>query len=342
MVSYSELATALVRRIKAQEDALPLRNEECRSRFLLKSAPTSKVCLFFHGFTAAPYQFMPIGQAFFQLGYNVLIPRMPGHGQAGDWGRNNPPPLPEQPEIYQKFALQWFQIAQALGRQVVVGGLSGGGTLAAWLAFQRSQQIHRAVLFAPYLSGSNKVIDLFVRTSNNYHEWVDPEPTEKGRYGYNCFMVPALRTFLTMGQDVLNTANRVPAPPLFAISSESDIAVGNRDHRALFEMALKRQPKCWYHRFDQVLDIPHTMMTASEGNPYEHLLLTMAKAFVESDLSWAEVEEIAYRMTQGKTFNTVVTELQLAAKASRDMPAMITMVDKRSIVQSRNRPRRLG
>jgi hypothetical protein len=28
----------------------------------------------------------------------------------------------------------------------------------------------------------------------------------------------------------------------------------------------------------------------------------MIQAFVESDLTWAEVEEIAYRMTQNRTF----------------------------------------
>ncbi|MBE9179847.1 alpha/beta fold hydrolase [Oculatella sp. LEGE 06141] len=336
MVRYSELTASLINRIKVQEDALPLQNDGCRSRFLFKSAPTSKVCLFFHGFTAGPYQFDPIGKALFQAGYNVLVPRMPGHGQAGEWGRNNPPPLPEQAEIYQKFALQWLQVAQALGTKVVVGGLSGGGTLATWLAFQRPQQIDRTLAFAPYLSSSNKVIDLFVRNFNTYFEWVSADPNPKGKLGYGGFMVPALRVFLQMGKEILNQAARSPVAPLFIVSSESDMAVGNRDHRILFETALKHQPKCWYHRFDQVLDIPHTMMTQVEGNQYENLLITMSKAYIESDLTWAEVEEIGYRMTRGKTFNTAVSELNLGQRVSRDMPAMMTMVDKRSIVIARS------
>jgi len=41
------------------------------------------------------------------------------------------PPLPGDPETYQQFGLYWLQQAQALGKQVVLGGLSGG-TLAAY------------------------------------------------------------------------------------------------------------------------------------------------------------------------------------------------------------------
>jgi esterase/lipase len=338
MASYSEITMALLREAKAREDALPLRNENCRSHFLLKPNPTSKVCLFFHGFTAAPYQFMPMAEALFRAGYNVLIPRMPGHGQAGGWWRDNPPPLPTQAQDYQRFALAWLQQAQALGDRVIVGGLSGGATLAAWLAFQQPQQIDRALLFAPYLSCSSKVIELFIRYVGGYYEWTDPDPLHTC-VGYNGFTMPALRVFLDMGREVLSRARKSPAAPMFIVSSESDIAVGNAEHRALFEAALKSQPKCWYHRFDRILDIPHTMMTAAEGNPYQDLLITLSKAYIESDLSWAEVQEIGYRMTQGKTFNQVVAELKLSQRVSRDMPAMMTMVDKRSIVLAREAAR---
>ena len=178
-LSYPIGSVNLTQRIKSQEDKLPVKNAGCRSQFLLHKAPTSKVCLFFHGFTAAPYQFLPMGRTLYQAGYNVLIPRMPGHGQAGDWNRDNPPPLPTSPDTYKQFGLDWLQKAQTLGDRVVVGGLSGGGTLAAWLALERAQEVDRALLFASYLSSSNKVIDLFVKTFNTYFEWVDDTPPER-------------------------------------------------------------------------------------------------------------------------------------------------------------------
>ena len=331
---YSITAQDIVREAKVREASLPVRNEACRSVFFLQPKPTKKVFVFFHGFTACPYQFVPLGKALAQAGYNVLIPLMPGHGQAGDWNRAQPPLLPTDPQIYQQFGLLWLQKAQALGEKVSVGGLSGGGTLAAWLALERPQQIDRALLFAPYLSSGNPVIDLFVRRSKSYFEW--PVESEKEQFGYPGFFMPALRVFLTMGKDVLNRAQKRPAVPMFILSSESDRAVDNREHQALFQAVLKRQPKTWYYRFDRVLNIPHTMLTKAEGNKYQQLLITMVLAYVESNLTWEQVEEIAYRMSKGKTFNTVVAELNLSQQVSQDMPAMITMVDKRAIVEARN------
>jgi esterase/lipase len=327
MKNYFTFTTALVRQTRTHEDALLLMNENCRSRFFLQQRPSPKVCLFLHGFTATPEQFVPIGEAFFKAGYNVLIPLLPGHGLAGNWKGSHPPPLPEDPETYQQFGLYWLQQAQALGKQVVLGGLSGGSTLAAWLALERPQQIDRALLFAPYLSSSNKVVDLFVRILNIYFEW-KTEPG-KAHFGYDGFLMPALEVFLDMGRDVLNRAEKSVAAPMFIVSSESDRAVGNKEHQALFEAVLKFQPKSWYLCFDRVLHIPHNMMTFAEGNDYQNLLIAIAKAYVESDLTWAEVEEIGDRIAQGETFDTVVAKLNLSQRVSPDMVTMMTMRENR-------------
>lgn len=333
-IGYSIAANSLPLRTRFQEDRLPIRNDACRSQFLLHPAPTSKVCLFFHGFTAGPYQFLPMARAFYQAGYNVIVPRLPGHGQAGDWNGQNPPPLPEDADTYKKFALEWFRQAQGFGDQVVVGGLSGGGTLAAWLALEKPSQIDRALLFAAYLSSSNKVVDLFVKILSGYFAWQPEEPGPS--IGYKGFTFPDLRVFLEIGGDVLKRSRSAASPPMFVISTEADRAVSNPDHQTLFENLLPRQPKTWYYTFDRALNIPHTMMTKAEGNNWENLLNVMAKAFVQSDIAWADIEEIAYRMTQGKTCNQAVAELGLTSKASPDLPALMTMIDKREIVIKRN------
>ncbi len=339
MGDYSSTIAAITRQIAARERALPLLSEICRSQFFLHPKPTERVCVFFHGFTAAPHQFVPMAQTFYRAGYNVLVPLMPGHGRAGNWNRHNPPPLPINPVAYQDFALAWLQIAQQLGKQVVIGGLSGGGTLAAWLAMQCPRAIYRTMLFAPYLSSSNKVVDLFVQAFEGYFEWETARKSDISSAdvgGYAGFSLPALRVFLIMGQAVMQAARSQLASPLFIISSECDQAVGNHDHQALFELVHKRQPFTWRHRFSRALAIPHTMMTKAEGNQWETLVNVMAKAFVQSNLTWAEVEEIGYRMTRGKTFQAVVTELGWQSRVSPDMPAMMTMVDKRAIVEARN------
>lgn len=322
MSNYSTLAAAIIQHTTAREDALVLMND-CRSRFLLKPIPSAKVCLFFHGFTATPEQFVPIGEALFKAGYNVLIPLLPGHGLAGNWNADNPPPLPENQEIYHQFGLEWLQKAQSLGK-VVVGGLSGGSTLAAWLALECPDQIDRALVFAPYLSSSNKLVDLFVQIFNIYFEW-RTEPG-KAHFGYDGFLMPALEVFLDMGSDVLKRAEKDVTAPMFVVSSESDRAVGNKEHQALFEMVVKHQPKSWYYRFERFLNIPHNMMTQAEGNDYQNLLITIAKAYVESNLTWAEVAEIGDHIAQGKTFHTVISELNLAERVSPDLLTMVALV----------------
>ena len=328
--NYSKITATLSEQLRCCETELPLFDEACRSRLYLAPQPTSKIFLFFHGFTAGPYQFVPMAEALFKQGHNVVIPLMPGHGRAGHWNKDNPPPLLTDAKGYLKFALRWLQLARLMGDRVIVGGLSGGATLASWLMLEKADLVDRAVLFAPYLSSSNKVIDLFVEKVDTYFEW-----SKTMGPSYLGFPLPALRAILDIGRYVLKKGRKGPAAPFFIISSESDKAVGNRDHYALFEKALTYQPKCWYHRFDRVLDIPHTMMTTEEGNQYQDLLITMTQAFVDSDLSWDEVEEIGYRMTKGRTFNDVVGELELAGRAAPTMPAMMTMVDKWSIAVKR-------
>ncbi|WP_242030708.1 MULTISPECIES: alpha/beta fold hydrolase [unclassified Limnothrix] len=329
--NYRQVIGSMTQQVQTLEAKLPLKHPDCRSRFWLHDRPVQRVCLLFHGFTAAPYQFVPIGEALYRAGYNVLAPLMPGHGQAGKWNSQTPPPLPIDPKVYQDFGLEWVAKARTFGQQVSIGGLSGGGTLAAWLAQERPQEIYRALLFAPYLSSSSKVVDLFVSKTQGYFSWgKGAESSSFDRPGYPGFAVPALATMLKMGQQVLDRARRQPSAPLFVISSQSDQAVGIWDHRALWEDNRKRQPITWQLVFNRVLDIPHTMMTQEEGNRYASLLITLTQAFIESSLTWSDVEAIARRMMNSETFMDAATKLRLTDRVSVHMPAAMTLFDKRA------------
>lgn len=320
---YATQVDTLITRTRAREAALGLRDSTCYSRFFLHPAPTSKVILFFHGFTAVPEQFVPIAQVLFQDGYNVLIPLLPGHGQAGDWDRSTPPPLPENELIYQEFGLNWLEQAQSLGDAVIVGGLSGGSTLAAWLALESPQTIDRALLFAPYLSNSKKLLDWFVDRLNVYFEWQSgPDVTT---FGYKGFAVPALRVFLEMGKEVLKRAETSPAAPLLIVSSENDQAVGIQEHQDLFQAALRFQPRCWYYCFDRELDVPHNMMTQAEGNPYADRVIALAIAYVRSDLTWSEVQAIRQLIQQGYTVDQAIAQLSLDQHTTSEVAALITL-----------------
>jgi esterase/lipase len=131
MSDYSTITTKIIQQTKSIEDVLPIKNEACRSKLFFYPHPTPKVCLFFHGFTAGPYQFEPLDKALFEAGYNVLVPLQPGHEFAGNWNGDGPRPLPTEQKIYQDFPSFWPQTAQNLGQQIIVGGLSTGEILAA-------------------------------------------------------------------------------------------------------------------------------------------------------------------------------------------------------------------
>lgn len=289
MVKYSTTTAAILEQAKTREDALPIRNEKCRSKFYFHPHPTPKVFLFLHGFTAGPYQFDPLGQALFKAGYNVLVPLQPGHGIAGHWDGDNPPPLPEDPQVYKQFVLEWVQQAKQLGKQLFIGGLSTGGTLSAWLAQQYPQHIEKSLLFAPYLGGNNILVDWLVEVLPFYYEWLNKD--NPGNFGYDGFRIPALRLFLDIGEQVLDQAKTTSARPMLIVSSESDQAVNLQEHRELFEAVVQFQPNSWYYCFEKQKKIPHTMMTEAEGNHYIDQLITLAKTYVESDLTWDEVKE---------------------------------------------------
>lgn len=321
MADYSSWAAAIAREAKHHEAALTLIDEGCYSQLLLQEERPEKVFLLLHGFTATPAQFLPIGKTLFEAGHNVLIPLLPGHGLAGDWNGDNPPPLPEDFGPYRVFCQQWLDYAQHLGRQVYVGGLSSGGTLAAWLALEYWQRVARSLLFAPYLSGTNPLVNFAVRVFDIYFQWhSEPGVTS---FGYGGFAMPALRLFLDLGQEILERAEQEPMAPMFIISSKSDRAVSHHDHWELFRHAVQHQPKTWHHCFEKSLDVPHNMMTSAEGNGCVELLFEIVKAYVDSDLTWQEVEAIRDRVAQGESFDAVVSASDWSDRTS---PALKTLV----------------
>ncbi|MUG98426.1 alpha/beta hydrolase [Scytonema sp. UIC 10036] len=332
MSNYTTVINAIIQRTKAFEDDLPIKNNACRSKFFFHPHPTSKVCLFFHGFTAGPYQFEPIGKALFDAGYNVLVPLQPGHGAAGHWDGNNPPPLPTEVKVYQEFALYWLAVARTLGEQVMIGGLSTGGNLAAWLSLERPQEINKALLFAPYISGTNSLVDLFVEVLPIYIEWLNKD--NPGNFGYKGFRVPALRIFLEMGEETLNRVKTQPIAPIFTIVAESDCTIEREELQDLFKNTLQHQPKSWYFSVEKIFDIPHTMMTKSEGNQYQDLLITIAKAYIESDITWSELMAIGHQILQGKTFETAVETLNLTQRVSSDLSVLLAVINKKIIIDA--------
>jgi EAL domain-containing protein (putative c-di-GMP-specific phosphodiesterase class I) len=76
------------------------------------------------------------------------------------------------------------------------------------------------------------------------------------------------------------------------------------------------------------------MMTQAEGNKYQNLLITIAKAYVESDISWQELMGIGCQVVQGKTFESAVSELNLTQRVSPELSVLLAVMDKKIIIDA--------
>src|SRR5271154_1300134 len=86
-----------------------------------------------HGFTGSPQSMRGLAEALAAAGHAVELPRLPGHGTAIE-------------DMLTTGWEDWTATVQAAYRelaarcdQVVVAGLSMGGTLAIWLALQQPE-----------------------------------------------------------------------------------------------------------------------------------------------------------------------------------------------------------
>ncbi|MDB9744284.1 hypothetical protein OAA91_02025, partial [Fibrobacterales bacterium] len=95
---------------------------------LLEHGRKVKKCIVcFHGYTAAPEQFVELGKKLFEMGYNVYIPRLFLHGFPQKSKDTSSLTLTR----LQEHLARSIEVAEGLGEKVSVVGLSLGGVLSA-------------------------------------------------------------------------------------------------------------------------------------------------------------------------------------------------------------------
>lgn len=119
----------------------------CGTRFYSHGEKTGTAVVLIHGLSNSPRQFQEVGEHLYTAGYNVYIPRMPYHGLVSH-------DVSELSHIDVEeligYADTSIDIAAGLGDRVVVAGLSGGGSVAAWVA-QNRDDVDKVVLIAPLI-----------------------------------------------------------------------------------------------------------------------------------------------------------------------------------------------
>jgi carboxylesterase len=228
--SYAE-AQQRIEALRAQEP--PGMNPVCQLQFLTHGEKTARAIILVHGYTNCPQQFSELGRRYYAAGYNVLIAPLPYHGLADRMTEAHAQLTAEDLAAY---ADETVDIAQGLGEQVVMLGISAGGVTTAWAAQNRSD-LALAVIISPVFGFKQIPTPLTAAVMNLYgvlpdgYEWWDaklqaeaPPPQAYPRYSKHA-LVQALRLgFATQAA----AARSVPAAKkMVAVFNPNDTSVNN-------------------------------------------------------------------------------------------------------------------
>lgn len=208
---------------------------ECAVQLLDHGHPTRQVFVLMHGLSNCPAQFAELGLLLFERGHNVVIPRIPYHGEknrlATDWARLTAGDMLDAGN-------QAVDLARSLGGEVTAVGLSISGATVAWMG-QNRRDLDRAVLLAPFLAPAGlpgwalaPLERLLLRLPNMFFWW-NPELRENlegSPYAYPRFPTRVIGETMFLGREVLRESHD-DAPQsarLLVVTSASDTAANNR------------------------------------------------------------------------------------------------------------------
>lgn len=213
--------------------------------FLDQGSRVETAVVLFHGFTNNPEQFERIGRDYYAAGYNVLIPRLPEHGQRDLMTRD----LSKITSARLADAMnEAVDIAAGLGENVEVVGLSGGGTLAA-LAARDREEVSKAVIISPLFGVDflpNSVVRLAVAWSHvlpDVYMWWDPGLKEKHlpSDAYPRYSLKSVGAFFEVAFDVTrgNPKRRGELDRVVLITNAADRTIDEAQARRAVSQAIE-------------------------------------------------------------------------------------------------------
>lgn len=211
----------------------PGMNSVCQLQFLTHEKKVERVIVLVHGYTNCPQQFRELGQRYYDLGYNVLIAPLPYHGLAD---RMTEAHAQMKAEDLAAYADETVDIAQGLGEQVIMLGISTGGVIASW-ATQNRSDLDLAVIISPVFGFKQIPTPLTAAVMNIYgwlpdgYEWWDAklQANAPPPYAYPRYSKHALVQALRLGFATRAAAQRLPpvAKKMIVVFNPNDNSVNN-------------------------------------------------------------------------------------------------------------------
>ena len=257
---------------RAEDEASGVINSVCLPTIMTHGEKTEKVIIFYHGFTSCPEQFRELGETFYEQGYNVYIPRLPYHGHTDQMSEAL---LDTTAEELAAFATETVDIGRGLGDDLIVAGLSGGGTLTTWIA-QEHEDVEKVVMIAPFLgigfipTALNRPVARLIDEIPNIWMWWDPKAKEANpftqSYQYPRYPLHALAEYLRLGFAAEQDArqNKPGVKSIVVISNANDESVSN-GIIAQFEKLWQAHGEEFLlsYQFEKELGLPHDLITTT-------------------------------------------------------------------------------
>ncbi|MDB4888363.1 MAG: hypothetical protein JWL61_218 [Gemmatimonadetes bacterium] len=244
----------------------PLVNKFGGTVLMVHGGHAAKVAVLLHGLTATPHQMQLLGDQLYERGYDVFIPRMPMHGERG---RTVTALSGLTADTLRAFADDVIDIARGLADTVDVLGLSGGATLAAWIAQHRSEVRH-VVIVSPAIALSrlpraleDPAMQTLARLPNvNLGASAD---TTKPQV-YAGFSTRAVAQTMRLGAEVRSEAERVkPAVhEIVVVTNANDHTVDGSAALVLADKWAERGARVTRYNFDAARGLPHDLVDEGE------------------------------------------------------------------------------
>lgn len=210
-------------------------NPLCEPQLLEHGQRTGRVVVLVHGVSSCPQAFVDFAPLLHERGDTVLVLRMPQNGFAD---RATDALRFMTAEQLAHFGDEAVDMATGFGDEVVFLGISAGGTIAGWVAQNRSD-VDRAVLLAPFfgLHGFgpelNRVLMRAMLLLPDMSIWKDPVARENAQdvmpHAYKRQSTRATGEIMRLGYATWRQAQETTAAAseIVVVTNEADTAVSN-------------------------------------------------------------------------------------------------------------------
>jgi carboxylesterase len=271
-VSRFDMALSRVHALQGKEGTAI--NPLCRTLLMSQGETTERCFVLLHGFTNCPRQFAQLAETLHEGGDTVLVPRYPHHGLSDRLTKDISRLTTEE---LVRFANDVTDIAQGLGDQVSVCGLSLGGLLTAWIAEHRAD-VDRAVAIAPVFGLKRiptSLLRLAARVLPDSYVWWDRQAKAKTEpsYGYPRFSTRSYGALFGVARLVEEGARRgrPKAGSIGVLLNASEPVADNRPAMRVVEQWRRHGASVDVRELPVELGLPHDLI--DPGNPEQRTAL---------------------------------------------------------------------